>query len=135
MRGSLLKELLWQDRIVISPEALALQRIRRRRLLMFGLFLGFVPAEFLVWSVTGSDGAAFALFGVWAVTYVLSGFLVIYCRCPRCGEFFHQGPFRWPHERRFLGVVKPSVVRRLSVVTPFTRHCLNCGLSLKPRQD
>jgi len=115
-------------------EVLGLTRIRRRRLVMFALFLLFVPVELLVMTAV-SVRAAFLLFPVWAVAYLVSGFAVIYSRCPRCGELFHQGPFPWPYERRFLGVVQPSTVRRWPVVMPTTRRCLNCGLGLKPHAD
>ena len=89
----------------------------------------------LLWYLTESDPAMFLLFWIWGAVYLVSGYLVAYSRCPRCGEYFHQGPFPWPRQRRFLGVVKPSLIRRLQIVTPFTRQCLNYGLSLKPRRD
>jgi len=53
------------DDTLSAPEILALQRIRRRRCLLFGLFFGFAPAELLVWSATGSDGAALFLCCLW----------------------------------------------------------------------
>ena len=120
---------------MISPETLGLQRIRRRRLLMFGLFLSFLPTMGLLWYLTESDRVMFLSFWIWCAVYSASGLLVARSRCPRCGEYFHQGPYPWPHQRRFLGVIKPSLIRRLQIVTPFTRHCLNCGLGLKPRRD
>ena len=103
---------------------------------MFGLFLAFLPAMLLVWYVTGSDSAVFVLFLFWAPVYVISGVFVLYSRCPRCGQRFHEGPFPWAiPDRRYLGMIKPSVVRRLRVITPFTRRCLNCGFSLKRNRN
>jgi hypothetical protein len=90
-----------RDDTLSAPEVLALQRIRRRRYLMLGLFLGFAPAALLIWSVTGSDGAALLISCVWGVAYLLSVFAVTYSRCPRCGEFFHQGPSHGPTQGAF----------------------------------
>jgi hypothetical protein len=111
-----------------------LRKIRRRRVLMFSLFIGFAPAATLVALLT-SDNVGLLVAGIVGIAYVISGQIVIYSHCPRCGEYFHQGPFPWPYERRFLGLINPDVMRRTRVIHPGTRQCLNCGVRLKERRD
>jgi hypothetical protein len=67
----------------------ALRLIRRRRKYFFGTVLGYVPALWIVHSVSPTDRAMGTVFGVWIVVLFITALLSAIAPCPRCGNYFH----------------------------------------------
>jgi len=92
----------------------ALRQIRRRRLVMWAVFLGYLPiagglAALLRW-ITGRDWVVIAVAALWMFWYAVRIFMVNESRCPRCGERFHRRGL-WFH--------------------PLARSCLHCELPIR----
>lgn len=92
----------------------ALEEIRRRRLLVWLVWVGYLPTVLLIvfgleaLGANPDDSAPFVALpymALFAAVAIRSG----YSRCPRCHEHFH---------------------RRSLYGNPWTRKCLHCGLSL-----
>ena len=95
------------------------QDLRKRRRLVWLLFLGYIPGVaalcFLVVTAAASMGgskqsevacAVIALF--WILAFAVAAIRLTFFRCPRCRRLFHST--WWRHN-------------------PFARHCLHCGLA------
>lgn len=95
-----------------SAESIAagLERIRRRRRIMWFWFFSYIPAAFAI-TVSGLEPIVVPLVLCWLAGYLLSGALAESSRCPRCGGRYCQDETRWD---------------------PYTQECLNCGLALHP---
>jgi hypothetical protein len=96
-----------------APYAAAWRDLRRRQWLMWGVYLGFFPGEWLL-SAVGAKlphhraPGVFVIAGiVWMVAFVASGYWAAAWRCPRCHEVFTRAT--WYRN-------------------PCTRKCLSCGL-------
>ena len=83
-----------------------LTRIRRRRWILWGTLLGYLPAIWLSLRITRSDAATGVVFGVWFAVLLVASCTASFAACPRCGNYFHVHGF----------------------VPLFTRRCLHCGL-------
>jgi hypothetical protein len=93
-----------------SPDySRGLRKLRRRRRLLGGLILVYVPAIWLSLELTRSDRATGVVFGVWVVLLFFAVLLVATGRCPRCHNPFHLNGF----------------------IPLYLRHCLHCGLHIK----
>jgi hypothetical protein len=96
-----------------APYAAAWRDLRRRRWLMWGVYLGFFPGKWLLAAVNAKllhrhTPDVFALAGtVWLLAFVISSFWVAEWPCPRCHNAF----------------AKATWYRN-----PLTRYCLSCGL-------
>lgn len=86
-----------------------LRKIRRRRWLLWSIFLTYLPAIWLSLRITGSDRKTAVVFGVWVLLAAVAGGLVAFARCPRCGNYFHMK----------------------GLVPVWVRRCLYCRLHLK----
>ena len=87
--------------------------LTKRRWLLWGLFLSYVPGVGLLCTVIGRPLAALTggdpclWIGLcWLLAFMLAGIYLQRFRCPRCQEAFFQT--RWWHN-------------------PFSRKCLHCG--------
>ena len=78
----------------------ALSRIRRRRLILLGVILVYMPAMWLSLKLTGTlrgtAPAAIACF----VLLVTSVTLSAVARCPQCGNYFHMQGMTLSYSRR-----------------------------------
>lgn len=86
----------------------SLKRIRRRRGILFAVVLGYVPAIWLVHSLSGTFRAMLTTFLSWVALLLVTCLMAAVCRCPRCGNYFHV------HGMTML----------------FPRRCLHCRLPL-----
>lgn len=89
---------------------LGLRRIRRRRSLLWGVMLVYLPEMWITLQITKSRTPLLVVYCVWFVLLWNSAVLVAFARCPRCGNYFHTKGLR------FL---------------PFyARSCRHCGLGV-----
>ncbi len=90
-----------------------LEEIRRRRRLVFVVFLLYIPVVIITFFVFRSDQftvwVALAWMALCAVTIIRASL----SRCPRCGKHYHY---------------------KRPTSNPWTRKCLHCGLRLKTEQ-
>jgi hypothetical protein len=93
-----------------SVESIAteLERIRRRRRLMWFWVFSYLPAAVFT-TVAGPDAIVVPVVLLWLAAYLLAFALAARSRCPRCGKRFCRNEERWD---------------------PYTPRCLNCGLPL-----
>lgn len=102
-----------------SDYAASWQDLKRRRRLLWVLFLGYLPGVaalcFLVgWVATSMGGsqqgevmcAVVAL--LWILAFAVAAIRLTFFRCPRCTRIFHST--WWRHN-------------------PFAHNCLHCGLA------
>jgi len=92
-----------------------LREIRRRRRLLWTLFLAAIPVMLLVQRVSSlfvsSETPVWIASGLWAVVLIVANAYVGQCVCPRCGHDFN---------------------RRGLLYFGSTQACLNCDLPLRP---
>lgn len=86
----------------------ALKRIRRRRMYLFGVILIYIPAMWLIHSVSPALRTMLASFVIWVVLLMTTCLRAAVCKCPRCGNYFHV------HGMTML----------------FLRKCLHCQLPI-----
>lgn len=94
-----------------SPESLAagLNRIRRRRHMMWFWFFSYIPAALLV-TMKGPETSVPVVALLWLTGYLVAGALAAASRCPRCHRRFCSDGRRWSF---------------------YTQRCLNCQLPLQ----
>ncbi len=89
-----------------SRYAAGLRVLRRRRWLLGGLILIYVPAIWLALRLGQSDRVAGMVFAVWILLVIVAVCYTAFAKCPRCGNFFHMNGF----------------------IPLYLRNCLHCGL-------
>jgi hypothetical protein len=100
-----------------SPDYSAAWRdLRRRRIIFYAVWVGYVPAVFAIYYVAlrpllhvfmiKEDYLVLPVAGLWMVAFLVAGIRVQLFRCPRCHQWFFA---KW-------------------YSNPFTRKCLHCGL-------
>ncbi|MBN2645712.1 MAG: hypothetical protein JXR59_09600 [Desulfuromonadaceae bacterium] len=82
--------------------------IRRKRLILWSVFISYLPAV-TVALIMGGDKGATVVAVLWLIAAGAAGVGVSFSRCPRCGQFFHMR----------------------GVTTSWGRHCQHCNLGLK----
>ncbi|AIF49439.1 hypothetical protein [Dyella japonica] len=85
-----------------------LRRIRIRRWVSYGLFVGWLPCGIAVSKVTSSGKIDMTLALVYMVAILISGVMVGFSICPRCKQYFFMGTY----------------------TNTFSAKCMNCGLPL-----
>lgn len=85
-----------------------MQSLRRRRRLLWGLILVYLPAIYLALTLSGSDRVTGMVFVVWILLVCVAVGLAAFAPCPRCGKPFHMHGFF------------PTYLRR----------CVHCGLHI-----
>jgi hypothetical protein len=99
--------------VIEAPYAAAWRDLRRRRRLMWGVYLGFFPGEWILSAVDAKllhhrTPGVFIIAGIgWMVAFLASSFWADAWQCPRCHKNFTRAT--WYRN-------------------PWTRHCLSCGL-------
>jgi len=86
----------------------ALKRIRRRRMYLFSVILIYIPAMWLIHSVSPTFRTMLTSFVIWVVILMTTCLMAAVCKCPRCGNYFHV------HGMTML----------------FLRKCLHCQLHI-----
>jgi hypothetical protein len=95
--------------VTSSTEVLiGLQRIRVRRRLMWGVWLGFLPILILL-SFSDVSRLAEIIAPAWMALIVVTSALVLFSKCPRCDSLFHT-----------------TVLWR----NVWAKKCIHCGLPL-----
>ena len=94
---------------VTAQEKEGLYRIRQRRRLFWLLFFALIPAFVLCNFITRSDIVIRWFMGIYAAALIIFGLLASFSHCPHCGHHFH--------------------INKWGVSNPWTKRCLNCGLS------
>ncbi len=73
--------------------ARTLRQTRRRRKVFFATVLTYIPALYVVHSISPTTRAMGTFFAIWLVFLILATILVTVSKCPRCGNYFHvHGP-------------------------------------------
>jgi hypothetical protein len=85
-----------------------LRSIRRRRKLLWGVLLLYLPEIWLTLKLTHSNRIVAGVFCIWFISLWNSVMLVAFVRCPRCENYFHI--------KAFFPV--------------YLRSCRHCGLHL-----
>lgn len=85
-----------------------LRSIRRRRLLLWLVIASYLPEVWITLTLTGSDAAMAAVFALWCLVLWNAVVLVVFSRCPRCGNYFHLK----------------------GVLAVYLRSCRHCGLHI-----
>lgn len=67
----------------------ALALIRRRRRYFFGTVILYMPAMWLIHSISPTNRTMGTALGIWVVLLFITTFLSAVTRCPRCGNYFH----------------------------------------------
>ncbi len=95
----------------VEPSSIpaGLTKIRRKRWFLWLVFLTYIPAIWLTLTWTQSSLFTGAVFGLWLVLAAISGTLVAFTRCPRCGNYYHAK----------------------GLLPVWVRKCLHCGLSIR----
>lgn len=94
-----------------------LRDIRKRRRIVWGMWLAYLPAvALLAWTFQLSDAGAFKVVGAYMAAWVAAGVWAGRARCPRCGE-------RYDSKRGALG---------FRVHNPWAQSCISCQLPLRP---
>lgn len=70
-----------------------MRQLRRRRGLLWGLVIAYLPAIYLALELSGSDRVAAMVFGVWILLVGVAVGLAAFAPCPRCGKPFHMHGF------------------------------------------
>lgn len=99
-----------------------LAEIRKRRLLMWILMLGYLPGMALlswVFAQIFTEAAGITVPLVWLAVLSVSIVRAGRAKCPQCGGLFHARTIRR------LGISRPLWRN------PLTQQCLNCGLRLR----
>lgn len=100
-----------------DPEKIekGLRKIRRTKLILISLFIGFVPFAILFSFVAEALRVNPMVFigAYFAFVMILGSYVGLTCNCPRCNELYY-----W----RKSGIGYRNI---------FTKKCLNCGLELK----
>ncbi|NVN91146.1 MAG: hypothetical protein HXX11_11155 [Desulfuromonadales bacterium] len=86
----------------------ALRLIRRRRKYLFSVILLYIPAMWLIHSVSPALRTMLTAFVIWVVLLMATCLVAAVCKCPRCGNYFHV------HGMTML----------------FLRKCLHCQLHI-----
>jgi heme A synthase len=86
----------------------ALKLIRRRRKYLFSVILLYVPAMWLIHSVSPAISTMLTAFVIWVAMLMTTCMMAAVCKCPRCGNYFHV------HGMTML----------------FLRKCLHCQLHI-----
>jgi hypothetical protein len=94
-----------------GPYSASWAEYRRRRNLYWLVWLTYIPGVLIIglplsW-LFHSNGAAFAVAGLWMVAFVAAANYLGFWKCPRCRKPFSRG--RWYYN-------------------PFARECVHCGL-------
>ena len=92
-----------------SKFALGLKKLRRRRWLLWGVILVYVPLIWLAPRLTNFGCQPSRVFIVWFLFVLVSSILVASGKCPRCGKLFYIKEFALFYLRR---------------------RCLHCGLHI-----
>ena len=87
---------------------IGLRSVRRRRKLLWGVLLMYLPEIWVTIEMTHSHRMVALVFCIWFITYWNAVMLVAFVRCPRCSNYFHI--------KAFFPVYQHS--------------CRNCGLHL-----
>jgi hypothetical protein len=74
------------DAAALGP---ALSLIRRRRRYFFGTVLLYMPAMWLIHSISPTNRTMGTALGIWVVVLFVTTFRSAVTRCPRCGNYFH----------------------------------------------
>lgn len=80
----------------------ALNLIRRRRKLFFGVVLIYVPAVWIIHGISPTNKTMFTTIGVWVVLLLITCLMSAAARCPRCGNYFHVHGMSMLYLRRCL---------------------------------
>jgi len=93
-----------------DPKELAplLKIIRRRRLLLWGIILVYLPAMWITLQLTQSYHKTAIAFVIWVILLTIIATYAAMARCPACGNYFHM------HGATLL----------------YLRKCLHCGLHI-----
>ena len=75
--------------LTVTTEEAQLARIRRRRIQVLLLALGFAPATLGVMVVSQNETVAALTAGAWLVACFISGLTVTLSTCPRCRNLYH----------------------------------------------
>jgi hypothetical protein len=86
----------------------ALKTIRRRRLLLWGIILVYLPAMWTILQITQSYHKTAVAFVIWVILLTTIATYAAMVRCPACGNYFHM------HGATLL----------------YLRKCLHCGLHI-----
>lgn len=90
-----------------------LARIRRRRRLLWGVILIYVPGLMIALQAGATGAVMTKLFGAWIGLLCFAVGWATIVKCPRCGNNFHtNGPTFFP-----------------------VRQCVHCGLHVKGNQS
>ncbi len=96
-----------QESIGVLEKLLRTRKIRARFWLVF---LGFIPASIISFSLGKAFFIFYFLFPIWIGLFFYIVFRWYFFICPRCRQFFHFSQ---------------------SLGNPWTRRCLHCGLDIK----
>ena len=88
-------------------------RLRRLRLSLFFLFLGYLPYGGFVMSISPTEQIGFIFIIIYFCVVIIVGFLFAFALCPRCRKIF-----TW----------------KMLYANGFTSKCVYCGLSIR-KQD
>jgi hypothetical protein len=79
-----------------------LRLIRKRRRYFFATVLIYVPAIWLIHSISPTTRTMSAALGIWVVILLFTTFWSALTRCPRCGNYFHVHGMTLLYLRRCL---------------------------------
>lgn len=85
-----------------------LVRIRKRRWMLWSLFIVYLPAMSITQKITGSFNDSLPVFFLWFLLILLTMGYSAVARCPRCGNYFHLN----------------------GITLLYLRKCLHCQLHL-----
>lgn len=66
-----------------------LAEIRKRRRYFFGTVAIYIPAMWIIHSISPTYRTMGTSIGIWVVILIITMFWSAVCVCPRCGNFFH----------------------------------------------
>jgi len=71
----------------------ALNKIKTRRLILWSVFLTYIPAIAVTHLAAATSTPTIIVFVLWLIMAAAGGVMVSFSRCPRCGNLFHmRGP-------------------------------------------
>ena len=85
-----------------------LAKIRRRRWLLWGVIIIYLPTMWITQKVTGSFHDSLPAFFIWFLILLLVMAVSAVVKCPRCGNYFHVN----------------------GIVLLYLRRCLHCQLHI-----